>query len=74
MENTDFVIPRISKFEPPNGAPSVNKAWNSFQKFIDTCFDNGEYITEQTATPSKDACRWCKFKDKKELCSVGITK
>ena len=72
MENTDFVIPRISKFEPSNGAPSVNKAWNSFQKFIDTCFDNGEYITEQIATPSKDACRWCKFKGKKELCSVGV--
>ena len=73
MENSQYHIPRISKFEPSNGAPSVNKSWNSFQQFINTCFDeNGQYITEQTATPSKDACRWCKFKDKKELCSVGI--
>jgi hypothetical protein len=75
MENSQYHIPRISKFEPSNGAPSVNKSWNSFQQFINTCFDeNGQYITEQTASPSKDACRWCKFKDKKELCSVGITK
>ena len=75
MENSQYHIPRISKFEPSNGAPSVNKSWNSFQQFINTCFDeNGQYITEQTASPSKEACRWCKFKDKKELCSVGITK
>jgi hypothetical protein len=73
MENSQYHIPRISKFEPSNGAPSVNKSWNSFQQFINTCFDeNGQYITEQTATPSKDACRWCKFRNKKELCSVGI--
>jgi hypothetical protein len=75
MENSQYHIPRISKFEPSNGAPSVNKSWNSFQQFINTCFDeNGQYITEQLATPSKDACRWCKFRDKKELCALGVSK
>jgi hypothetical protein len=72
MENAQFTIPRISKFEPSNGQPSVNKSWDRFQKFIDSCFSDGEYVSMQTATPSKDACRWCKFKDKKELCSVGV--
>ena len=75
MENSQYHIPRISKFEPSNGAPSVNKSWNSFQQFINTCFnENGQYITEQLATPSKDTCRWCKFRDKKELCASGVSK
>lgn len=75
MENSQYHIPRISKFEPSNGTPSVNKSWNSFQQFVNTCFDeNGQYITEQTASPSKEACRWCNFRGKKELCSVGVSK
>jgi hypothetical protein len=73
MENSQYHIPRISKFEPSNGTPSVNKSWNSFQQFINTCFDeNGQYIVEQVASPSKGACRWCNFRERKELCSVGI--
>jgi hypothetical protein len=73
FENSDFVIPRISKFVPPNGSPSVNKAWDSLTKFIDTCFDNeGNYITEQVANPSKDSCKWCVFKDRKDLCAYGV--
>lgn len=73
MENSQFPIPRVSKFEPPNGTPSLNKMWDRFENFISTCFDEqGEYITEQKATPSKEACRWCVYRDKKELCSNGI--
>jgi hypothetical protein len=73
MENSQYHIPRISKFEPSNGTPSVNKSWNNFQQFVNTCFDeDGQYITEQIASPSKEVCRWCKFRDKKELCAVGV--
>lgn len=72
-ETASFPIPRVSKFEPPNKTPSLKKNWQRFEKFVDTAFDNrGEYITEQIATPSKEACRWCKFKGKKELCSAGV--
>lgn len=73
FENASFPIPRVSKFEPSNGTPSVNKSWDSFQKFINTAFDtNGEYVNEQNATPSKENCRWCKFRDRKDLCSFSI--
>lgn len=72
-ENTQFHIPRVSKFEPSNGTPSVNKSWNIFQEFVNNAFDDhGNYIIEQTAKPSKDACKWCKFKPHKELCAFGV--
>lgn len=75
MENTQFHIPRVSKFEPSNKAPSLKKSWISFQKFIDTCFDDeGNYITEQQAKPTVSNCRWCVYKDKKELCSFSVKK
>lgn len=71
-ESADFVIPRVSKFEPSNGPPTMRKMWDSFSNFVNTAFDeSGSYITEQLATPSKEACRWCKFRDRKDLCSVG---
>lgn len=74
-ENTQFHIPRVSKFEPPNKTPSLRKNWERFQQFVDGAFDNnGEYITEQKATPSKDNCRWCVYRDKKDLCSFSVTK
>jgi len=74
-ENTQFHIPRVSKFEPPNKAPSLKKNWARFQMFVDTAFDGeGNYINEQKATPSKEACRWCVYRDKKDLCSYGVKK
>jgi hypothetical protein len=73
FENAQFTIPRVSKFAPSNGAPSVNKSWDRFQSFITSAFDTeGNYISEQKATPSKDACKFCKFKERKDLCSVGV--
>lgn len=73
FENAQFTIPRVSKFEPSNGTPSVNKSWDRFQTFVDTAFDSeGNYNPDQTATPSKDACKFCKFKDRKDLCSFGV--
>lgn len=74
FENTTFTIPRVSKFEPANKAPSLKKNWERFQKFVDTAFDDeGNHITEQTATPSKENCRWCVFRDRKDLCSYSVT-
>lgn len=74
-ETASFPIPRVSKFEPPNKTPSLKKNWERFQKFVHTAFDDhGNYVTEQQATPSKEACRWCVYRDKKELCGVAVIK
>lgn len=72
-ENSEYKIPRVSKFEPANGTPSVNKAYQSFMKFVESSFDdNGNYIHEQTPSPG-NPCRFCVYNNKKELCSVGIS-
>ena len=61
--NSEFPIPRISKFVPPSGKPSINKAWAGFMEFVDTVFDeNGNRrTTGYPAHPSK-LCDWCDFK------------
>jgi hypothetical protein len=72
-ENTTFHIPQVSKFEPPNKNPSMKKAWGLFEEFLNTAFDSeGQYVTEQTPKPSKENCRWCVFRDKKDLCQYGV--
>jgi len=59
----EFPIPRISKFVPANGKPSVNKAWDDFMDFVGVVFDeNGKRrTTGYEARPSK-LCSWCAFK------------
>lgn len=72
-EDAPFPIPRVSKFVPPNGKPTLNNTWRMFERFITSCFnESGEYISEQNATPSKQNCRWCKYKDRKDLCPYGV--
>lgn len=74
-ETASFPIPRVSKFEPPNKTPSLKKNWDRFQQFVDNAFDaEGNYIIEQRANPSKESCRWCVYRDKKDLCSVAVIK
>jgi hypothetical protein len=62
LTQTDFPNPRVSEFVPSNGTVSVNRAWKSFQSFIDTCFnEDGSRIPEQRPDPSKSNCRFCPF-------------
>ena len=69
-EGADFPIPRISKFVPANGKPSVNKAWNDFKGFVDSVYgDNGEIIQTEFPTNKGKACDWCEFKARK-LCPI----
>lgn len=62
-ENTDYHIPRISRHIPANGKPSINKAWNEFNTFVDNVFNpDGTYRNdiEYMKKPSK-LCGWCEF-------------
>ena len=69
-EDYEFPIPRISKFVPANGKPSVNNAWKGFTNFVDSVFgEDGEII--QTVFPHNKGnhCKWCEFKER-GLCSA----
>ncbi len=62
-DNTEYHIPRISRHVPANGKPSINKAWNEFNLFVDNVFNpDGTYRTdvEYMKKPSK-LCGWCEF-------------
>ena len=69
-ENFEYPIPRISKFVPANGKPSVNNAWKGFTNFVDSVFgDTGEIIQEVFPPNKGKQCDWCEFKTR-GLCSA----
>ena len=69
-EGADFPIPRISKFVPANGKPSVNRAWNDFKGFVDSVYgDEGQLIQEVFPPNKGKQCDWCEFKTR-QLCSL----
>ena len=70
FEGADFPIPRISKFVPANGKPSVNRAWTDFKNFVDSVYgDNGEVIQTEFPTNKGKPGDWCEFKTRK-LCPI----
>ena len=69
-ENVDFPIPRISKFVPANGKPSINNAWKGFTNFVDSVYAEGGEIIQEVFPPNKGKqCDWCEFKTR-GLCSA----
>lgn len=70
-EHSDWPIPRVSRFTPSHGKPSMNKMKRRFKAFLDTAFDSeGQHIPNQQHTPSDSACRFCPY-NQTEHCSVG---
>ncbi len=70
-ENVDFPQKRVQKVIPASGKPSINRVLLNLNKFLEECFDdNGEYLknTIYRKEPSQKNCRYCEFKNKKELC------
>ena len=69
-ENLDFPQKRVQAFVPANGKPSINKVVTRLDEFIEECFDeSGERIDkEYQKVVSTKNCKYCEFKDKKELC------
>src|SRR6056300_423757 len=52
-ENFEYPIPRISKFVPANGKPSMNLAWNGFTNFVDSVFGDGGEIIQKVFPHTK---------------------
>jgi len=69
-EDFEYPIPRISKFVPANGKPSMNMAWNGFKRFVDSVFaEGGDIIQEVFPSNKGNHCKWCEFKER-GLCSA----
>ena len=73
-ENSPYPLSRIQEFTPASGKVKVNKAVNAVTSFIEGVFNtNGSYkdITHEP-NPSLNGCKFCPFKENKELCSKGL--
>lgn len=74
FENPMFTVPRVSKFVPPSGKPSINKVTKEFERFLDACYDSSgnPIVADIKPTPSRDNCKYCPFRTNKEMCPVGV--
>ena len=71
-ENLDFPQKRVQKFSPASGTVSMNKVARRLDSFLNGAFtESGERKSNQIATPSKKACRWCEF-NQTEYCNQGV--
>jgi len=71
-ENAMFPQKRVQKFSPASGTVSMNKVAKRLDTFLEKAFtDMGSHNSNQEATPSKKACRWCEFNGT-EYCSQGV--
>ena len=59
----EYPQPRVTEFKPPSGKIKRKQAMESFQSFIDNCFDdNGDKIIKQyPKNVGEDSCRFCPF-------------
>jgi hypothetical protein len=74
-KNAPYPVSRIQEFTPASGKVKLNKAVNAITSFIEGVFNtNGSYkdITHEP-NPSLNSCKYCPFKDNKELCDKGIS-
>jgi len=74
-EDLEFVPKRVQEWRPASGKVKRGKAVKLLNEFVENAFKDGGYNLEGdfTPTPSKNACRFCPYKDDKSLCSVAIT-
>lgn len=74
-ENSDFPISRIQEFKPASGKVKLNKAYNAINEFVGEVFnaDGSHNLRNHSPRPSAHNCRFCPFKNNKELCDKGLT-
>jgi hypothetical protein len=73
-EQSEFPISRIQEFKPASGKVKLNKAYTAINNFVGIAFNsNGTYNTKiHLPNPSAHNCKFCPFKDNKELCDKGV--
>ena len=66
----DFPVHRVQEFIPANGKKKVQGAYDDLSKFIRECFTpDAKYNTEREYPKNLDACRWCPFSERPDLCN-----
>jgi len=74
-ENSDFPQKRIQIFEPTDGKVTRKKLREELREFIVKAFNpDGTYntVTEHPAMADTQNCKYCEFKNRKDLCPSGV--
>jgi hypothetical protein len=73
-ENSEWKQVRITAFEPAHGKNKIKNATAELMRFVNYTFNVYGSVREENlnATPSESSCRFCYFKNKKDLCSEGM--
>ena len=64
IENCDFVQKRLQRVVPASGKPTIKKVSDSFNNFIEQCFnEDGSYKSdiEYNKAMEKTSCKYCVF-------------
>ena len=74
-EESPFPISRIQEYKPASGKVKMNKATNTINSFIEEVFNyDGSHKNKIfEPNPSSHNCRFCPFKNNKELCPLGVS-
>jgi hypothetical protein len=75
FESKEFVIPRISGFQPAAGKIKLKKTLISFNQFLDECFtQDGLFIYDKKYPMNVGShCKWCAF-GQNGMCTKGEEK
>lgn len=74
-EDSPWKIKRLSRFTPSHGKISMKRALDSWNEFVDACFDDDGYRIEDreyVALPSPSNCKFCEYRLDKKLCPVSF--
>jgi len=65
---------RVQQFTPPSGKIKLGRAKTAINNFINECFNSKGDIkdVEYPKSPSSWNCRFCPYKEDKELCGAGL--
>jgi hypothetical protein len=74
-EESPYPISRIQEYKPASGKVKMNKATNIINSFIEEVFNHDGSHKEKSFEPKPNewGCKYCPFKNRKDLCSVGVS-
>jgi len=65
----DFPTHWVQEIKPAQGKAKLKKAVEDFEAFVRDCFTPEAKFVDKEYPKNFDACKWCEFKDKPEICS-----
>ena len=75
FENSDYPSKRIQRYSPPDSERTINGIVREFEGFVDAVFNKDgshKVDAEYEKKPSKYNCNYCPFKNRKDICPVGV--